>query len=635
MNKGGRPTTVGLPHCAMIKTFALPLSGPILSHLIEALDLRRLDHWETLTKRNSRRYLAGERVSPEAEVDVHAAVAKAIAESHLLPLDLVAADMVEGAGSVPTEVLGELTMPRLLQRFITALALHWDGLAGAVRRLSAPVAFPTQAAGACLRLVAVDVAVRLTALLWLSRTDVAEPLADFWCDARGTSPWLRSLHETCRPPLSRDALAKLVRVHEHTLDGWLDAEVRPTDENLLDLAHCFADRGLGTQDALVHRLRLAFAARALFKKVTAIVGETEAVRIGARIVTYANQMLRFPRSSKKSRAESDTKMRLTLMYGTLGRGELAMPWVKSMLNHLWRHEEDPVWRTTLKAATSGWFEHLQYITTKLGPIDDAEFLANFGSVPPREVLEQIAYMALATKEEMARNPAFAAAMDLEAQKPGRYGALEQKIRAGELVQRGDLLQAIELFREATARDPLDAEIHFRLGCCLWQVGDVAAGLTELEIAVQLKPSWDRARVEIAIVLLNEGRAEEAVRGLEEGRKALSTPSGWLLVNLAYAYERTSTLSDAILTYEALLLIEPDHGEALDRLAHLYFVTKERRKGADAAKRAARLGIHTVFRAWEAGFYDKGMPAERPRHTGLDALLHFLDGPLPRKPAPAR
>jgi tetratricopeptide (TPR) repeat protein len=136
---------------------------------------------------------------------------------------------------------------------------------------------------------------------------------------------------------------------------------------------------------------------------------------------------------------------------------------------------------------------------------------------------------------------------------------------------------------------------------------------------------------------SEGAAEadEAVRGLEEGRKALSTPSGWLLVNLAYAYERTSTLSDAILTYEALLLIEPDHGEALDRLAHLYFVTKERRKGADAAKRAARLGIPTVFRAWEAGVYDKGMPAERPRHTGLDALLHFHDGPLPRKPAPAR
>jgi Flp pilus assembly protein TadD len=286
-------------------------------------------------------------------------------------------------------------------------------------------------------------------------------------------------------------------------------------------------------------------------------------------------------------------------------------------------------RTSLKAATRGWFEHLQDVTSKLGPVNEGELAASMGEAPSRETIEFLAYAMAATKQELARDPMFAAAMDAEAEEPGRDGALELKIRSLELYRRGDLLGAIHLLREAAARDPLSAEIHFRLGCCLWQIGDVAAGLTELEIAVQLQPRWDRARVEIAIVLLNEGRADEARARLLEGRAALDAPSQWLLLHLAHACERTGHPADAIRTYEELLAIEPDNAEALDRLAHLYFVAKDRRKGADAAKRAAQLGIPTVFRAWEEGYYAKGTPGERPRHVGLDALIQFHDGP-PRR-----
>jgi hypothetical protein len=48
-----------------------------------------------------------------------------------------------------------------------------------------------------------------------------------------------------------------------------------------------------------------------------------------------------------------------------------------------------------------------------------------------------------------------------------------------------------------------------------------------------------------------------------------------------------------------------------------------------AKRAAQLGIPTVFRAWEEGYYDKDAPVKRPGHVGLDALIQLHDGP-PRK-----
>lgn len=65
----------------------------MLGDLIEAFDLQRLDHRGVLTKRNSRRYLAGQRVSPEAEAEVRGAVADAIVEAGLQPPGLSPADL--------------------------------------------------------------------------------------------------------------------------------------------------------------------------------------------------------------------------------------------------------------------------------------------------------------------------------------------------------------------------------------------------------------------------------------------------------------------------------------------------------------------------------------------------------------
>ena len=612
-----------------MKTFAPPLSGPVLGDVIEAFDLRRLDHRSVLTKRNSRRYLAGERVSPEAEAEVRVALVEAILEAGLLPPALSSPDPAEAGEGKRAAAVRSLPVRVVVGFLIDNLVHHWDTLSGALRRLSAPVAFPEQAAGACLRLVAIDVAVRLTGLLWLARATEDKPLSDFWMRERGTGAWLRSLQEACKPALTRDELAERLRIHAHTLDGWLDADVRPTDENLMDLAHCFAAHGLGTWEQILQRLRLAFGSRALFQRIEATVGAKQAAGICERMVAYANQLLVFPRQSKLSRAESDIKMQMGLMFGTLGRGDSAMPWVEAMLNRLWKSEPDPVWRTSLKAATRSWLTHLQEVTAKLGSVDEKEFLAAFGAVPSREDLEALAYLVQASKEEMARNPLYAMAMEREAQEGGRYGALELKIQAGEAASRGDRLAAIDMLRAATARDPLDAELHFRLGCHLWQIGDVAASLTELQIAVRLAPTWDRARVEIAIVLLNEQRDEEALRHLLESKAALDASSAWLMIHLAFAYERTAKHGDAMMAYEDLLRAEPEHAEALDRLAHLYFLAGDRRKGADAAKRAAQLGIPTVFHAWKAGYYDKGSRVARPPHDGLDAFLQFPDSASPR------
>ncbi len=601
----------------MASSFQPPLSGAVLDVLVDVLDLRRWDPRGTLGARNARRYFAGERVSPDAEAAVHQAVAKALVASDLVPASLTLADLLPvtppGLPDVPPTAIVEVTLARYAET--------WDALAGALRRSTAPVAFPGHAAGACLRLVAVDVAVRIAALLWLTRNPDEQPVLDFWTTPGGMGTWLRAKVDATGK--TRDALAASVNVAPTTLDGWLDNDVRPSFENIDDLARALTN-GADEHTDLRRRLRLAFAARDLFRRIEAVVGRPQALGICQRVAFYANEMVGFPRSSSKPVEENDVKMRIALTAGTLGAEMMGAQWICSMVNHLWRNEHNPVWRTTLRAVTGSWFEHLQAITAKLGPPDYDGLAAIFGRPPSPQDLDVMAFTMQASKEEEARHPAFAAAMDGMAAMDGPLGALELKLRACEASNRGDLLGAIELLRAAVLKDPTNAEIHFRLGCDLWQVGDVPAGLDELEIAVQLDPAWDRPRVEIAIVLMNEGR-DEAARAKLVAANVACPGTPWVLLQLGYVHERLGQTKEAVAFYEELLAIDEDDAEALDRVAHLHFVHGDRRSGADRAKRAAHLGLSTVADAHRAGYYDRGKPADRPPHAKrLDGYLRFPD-----------
>ena len=138
--------------------------------------------------------------------------------------------------------------------------------------------------------------------------------------------------------------------------------------------------GAVAEECVLRRLRLVYGGRALTDLIQGAVGPEQAVELVKRVVAYTNELLTFPRSSAKPLAENDFKMRAALSLGTLGPAN-ALPWVESMLNHLWKREEDPVWRTSIQAATRPWLEHLQDVTAKVGPVDADGFAATIGSVP--------------------------------------------------------------------------------------------------------------------------------------------------------------------------------------------------------------------------------------------------------------
>lgn len=606
----------------MHESFVPPLFGPVLGKLIEVFDLRRFDAHEALAQKTSRRYLAGERVGRDGETRVFRGVADAVMASGLVP---AVVRLEHLGGSMKLRALLEKAKPRdLLTAFIASHARQWDQLAGALRHQSAPIAYPRHAAGAYLRLVTIDLSVRLGAMLWLLRGPEGELPAPVWAEPKGVAEWLRALVDrarTSRP--TRDEIATDLGVNFKTVDAWLDGQSRPEDPNLVKLANLLSRRGAGEERALLREMRTMFSLQALFGIVIDIVGEKYARDMAARLTGYANVFPQFLQHSSLTRKEVDDSMRLSFIAGTFPKSP---PWNEHILRAIWRVESDPVWCTDLRAVTKPWVRRLQRVAQVLGPTDLAEFKREVGHEPTADELDEIVYAVQADQDEqIAQSPLHARAY-ADCMADPVFAAREFRSAGSDAAHEGRLDVAIDAAREAVRLAPTNAEYHFRLGAYLWMAGKNDEGLMECQIASQLRPDWDRPRVEVGVILLNTGRMSDAIMHLEQAKRELAEPSPWLLFVRAAAHEKGGTLDGAIDAYEELLRLAPDDGEALDRVAHLYFVSGNPKIAIDRAKKANHLGFSTVFDAWEFGYYKGAVPKERPPNRTPEELLRHVDPP---------
>jgi tetratricopeptide (TPR) repeat protein len=154
------------------------------------------------------------------------------------------------------------------------------------------------------------------------------------------------------------------------------------------------------------------------------------------------------------------------------------------------------------------------------------------------------------------------------------------------------------------------------------MGDAEASLAELRLAVAIRPEWDRPRVEIAIVLANEGRHAEALDVVRIAERELAKVTPWVRVHVAFVLEQLDRFEEAVAAYEAHVEQAPLDGEALDRLAHLLLARGDKLAGRERAKQARECGVGTVFEALEAGFYAKGADSHRRPSHREGTNVHF-------------
>ena len=94
------------------------------------------------------------------------------------------------------------------------------------------------------------------------------------------------------------------------------------------------------------------------------------------------------------------------------------------------------------------------------------------------------------------------------------------MRAGDALSNGNPEQAVQLQRQAVARDPLSAVAHNNLGSFLAAAGDYEEALAELNIRYELNPAknpeHDAAIVRVLVLLERFDEASATIAGMPEG-----------------------------------------------------------------------------------------------------------------------
>lgn len=139
----------------------------------------------------------------------------------------------------------------------------------------------------------------------------------------------------------------------------------------------------------------------------------------------------------------------------------------------------------------------------------------------------------------------------------------QKI--GELLAaRGEIGEAVRLYREARRLQPGDAESNYNLGSALIQKGDFQEAAMFLSTAVQLDPKYALAQTNLGVALLQLGRADAALFHLAEGVRL--DPDGVnARINYGVALLRSGRPREAAEQFRQALRLDPQNRAAQTNL----------------------------------------------------------------------
>ena len=564
------------------------LSGPILGTIINALQIEHGD----LKARTARRYFKGQRIKDSEKSSIFEGIGEAVADLGIIP----SSSSLEREGIPPSQAISLC---------IALWSEEWDKIVGQMRAASSLVDRPDLAAMSYLRLVTIDLALRVSAVLWLSELPTPQEGTPLWAMNKGGAQYLKQLLDRCgasRP--TRSELAERVGVSRNTVDNWLDKGTRPEIQNLDRVAEVLAPYiDEVSVESLKTSLHRHYILCALGDLLSLQVGREHVVELGTALMRLTSRNLAGLRTfSKLQPREAAMHQFLILIWGVRFIAS------EHLLRALWRQEEDPIWSADLDAAFGPWHERLSHLAQYLGGLDEVVQKAQDKFGIPRgfseSVMDELLRQAQTdqTRLHIADSSELDSMTFIRVKGDAEYSASNRMIQAAQAQSEGDYETAVVHLRRAVELQPESSWYHFHLGACLGLLGRIEEGIQECFISAQLDDAWELPNVEVGIILLNADRPREAREHLEKLALYNDDPSAHLALNLGVARMRSEDYGPALEMLQHAIRKDPDNGLALDSAAHCAFTTGDAKNGRRLAKRAEQLGFSDTYRDWRAGKY---------------------------------
>ena len=545
-------------------------SGEILRYVVQALDTKD----EVLDSRTARRFFAGEPKTEYNRAQIFEALGQALIQHDIAPESLDA--LPDGVS--PAMAIGMA---------VGLVGERWDHLMATVQSRGATVVDVGAVGERFLRLVAVDLAVRLFALNRLTGFPLPDPELPLWAQENGGGRVLR--HHLHRSKLSRHTLAARLGASYTTIDNWLDGKNWPSHAYVTALAQELAPSGIepgAKQFERQLRRELAFARLAdLLAASTGRDAVAETLTAAMRFAQMLSESIGFPLSREESAGYVELRL---LLFGCLEHSAQVLLWRLAKL------EADPDWRRDLLAAAEPWEFHFEHIAAMHSRSSAAGLSQDI-----LDVVDDVAELDLDALTTIRRELR-AEANAWDSVPPGEGGP--------HLVL-DPLQDGIARRRSLVRRFPHSPEAHYQLGSFLGMAGKnlrarelADEGIVECKIAAGLLPNWDGPAVECGIILTNIGEHAAALRELEQAQATLSEATPHLRFVTGYVLLILERYSDALEHLKTVTEVRPDFASAHRYAAQCAFKLGYKSEGARHAKASRQLGDFTEWMAWQDGAY---------------------------------
>lgn len=545
--------------------FATLSSAQLLGAVVDALGRR----WGELADRQASRFFAGESVSPERRETYIRAFSQQLIEQGIIPDALIrqlpAGDEIDVIAGV-----------------IRWHASRWDQLGAYVYARAARISDPKLAISHYLRLVIIDLSIRVVAASWLIGAKPPGDEVPAWADRDGLGSYLNELRKSAG--ITRDTFADGAGVTRTGADNWLGSDPsRPSDENLVRIAQALGPGLRQDPTELLGSLRRLYLLQALAEKLEPVIGREMIEFFGQSMNVIVNELLdlhrsAFPEPGDESWTNRPEKLEraVGLAMSTITLGS-SSPYARLFLETMAEGIEDFEWNLAARAVSLDWSIYLE--TQRI-----------------RDGSSSIA----------GENP----------DQSGGYDAVqdaltEESVKTIDALFRWDLIGALrhmarglQVSEAALETSPGDAWLHFHVGSVVGKFKDPDRGIAECWNAAGLEPNWELPLVEIGIILVNAGRVEEARAHMEDIYQRRSEPTWHLLYTLGETRERCDDYEAAVDAYEQGLAMNPSHAVMMDRAAHCAFTFGDKSTGSRFAKQAHTLGSSETYWKWRRGEYRK-------------------------------